>query len=49
MALGQIVGIVITWWQVIGMVWWEPRPDVSVQAPQVDLLKLRLADMPKVC
>ena len=27
MALGQIVGVVITWWQVIGMIWWEPRPD----------------------
>jgi hypothetical protein len=35
MALGQVVGKVITWWQVIGMIWWhvigmiwwEPRPD----------------------
>jgi hypothetical protein len=27
MAFGQIVGIVINWWQVIGMIWWEPRPD----------------------
>ena len=26
MALGQIVGIVITWWQVIRMIWWESRP-----------------------
>lgn len=23
MALGKIVGVVITWWQVIGMIWWE--------------------------
>ena len=27
MAFGQIVGVVITWWQVIGMIWWESRPD----------------------
>ena len=27
MAFGQIVGVVITWRQVIGMIWWEPRPD----------------------
>jgi len=27
MAFGQIVGVMITWWQVIGMIWWEPRPD----------------------
>jgi hypothetical protein len=27
MTLGQIIGIVITWWQVVGMIWWEPRPD----------------------
>ncbi len=27
MAFGQFVGVVITWWQVIGMIWWESRPD----------------------
>ena len=27
MTLGQIVGIVMTWWQLIEMIWWEPRPD----------------------
>ena len=26
-ALGQIVRVVITWWQVIGMIWWEPMLD----------------------
>ena len=27
MAFGQIVGVVLTWWQVIGVIRWELRPD----------------------
>jgi hypothetical protein len=37
---------------VVGGCWFgsqDCRFGVSVQAPRVDLLKLRLADMPKVC